>query len=70
MAEKWKISDSARTMSRKFNDLVTEVNDSKKVLEAQSSQNPTEKTGLAIEGLTISAVENLIQSQKTSTGEA
>lgn len=70
MAERWKIGDSARTMSRKFNELVDEMNASSKKLEQQSAEVNTAKTGLAINGLTTTAVEELISSQKNSTGEA
>ena len=66
MAERWKINDSARTMTKKFNTLVDEVNNSQKVLEEQVSEQSTAKTGYAINGLTNSAVDEIIGSQKIS----
>ena len=66
MAERWKINDSARTMTKKFNTLVDEVNNSQKILEEQQTLQSTAKTGYAIDGLTDSAVDDLIGSQKIS----
>ena len=66
MAEKWKINDSARTMTKKFNTLVDEVNNSQKTLEEQVAEQSTAKTGYAINGLTETAVNAIIGSQKIS----
>lgn len=64
MADKWLINDSARTMTKKYNTLVDEVNNSQKAIEEQQAEQSTVKTGYAIDGLTESAVDNLIGSQK------
>ena len=66
MAERWKTNDSARTMARKFNTLVDELNQSQKTLENQQKEQTTVSTGYAINGLTESAVEKLIGSQKAT----
>lgn len=66
MAERWKINDSARTMTKKFNTLVDEVNNSQKVLEEQVNEQSTAKTGYAINGLTDLAVNEIIGSQRIS----
>lgn len=66
MAEKWKTNDSARTMTKKFNNVVDELNQSQKTLENQQAEQPTVSTGYAINGLTESAVEQLIGLQKVT----
>ena len=65
MADRWKTGDSARTMAKKFNNVVDELNQSQKVLKEQQEEQTTVKTGYAIDGLTTDAVDSLIGSQKT-----
>ena len=66
MAERWKTNDSARTMARKFNSVVDELNQSQKTLENQQKEQTTISTGYAINGLTDSAVDQLIGSQRST----
>ena len=59
MAEKWRVQDSARTMTQKYNSLVEEVN---KGLEHKAS---TEKIDVTIEDdLTDEELDELLMSNK------
>ena len=59
MAEKWKVQDSARTMTQKYNALVDEVN---KTFEHKAS---TEKTDITIEdNLSYEEIDELLMTKK------
>lgn len=61
MAEKWKTQDSARTMTRKYNEAVEEINKSLKWMEEQNSTLNTEKTSLEIDtGLSNADLDKLL----------
>lgn len=63
MAEKWKIQDSARTMTRKYNEAIDELNKSIKWMEEQQSTSSTEGTAIKIDnGLTNEDLDELLQS--------
>lgn len=60
MAEKWKTQDSARTMTRKYNEAVDEINQSLKWLKGQNTLN-TERTLLEIDtGLSNADLDKLL----------
>ena len=61
MAEKWKTQDSARTMTKKYNEAVEEINESIKWIAEQKSLSSTEGTAISIDnGLTNEDLDNLI----------
>lgn len=61
MAEKWKTQDSARTMTRKYNEAVEEINKSLKWMEEQNSTLNTERTSLEIDtGLSNADLDKLL----------
>ena len=66
MAEKWKIQDSARTMTKKYNDAIDELNQSLKWVEEQKSTLNTEKLSLEIDvGLSNDALDELLEMPHT-----
>lgn len=61
MAEKWKTQDSARTMTRKYNEAVEEINKSLKWIEEQNATLNTERTSLEIDtGLSNTDLDKLL----------
>lgn len=61
MAEKWKTQDSARTMTKKYNEAVEEINESLKWIAEQKSLSSTEGTAINIDnGLTNEDLDSLL----------
>ena len=61
MAEKWKTQDSARTMTKKYNEAIDELNQSLKWIEEQQNTSRTEKTSINIDdGLTNEDLDSLL----------
>lgn len=61
MAEKWKTQDSARTMTRKYNEAVEEINESLKWIQEQQHTFNTEDTSIEIEtGLSNADLDKLL----------
>lgn len=61
MAEKWKTQDSARMMTRKYNDAVEEINQSIKWMQEQQNAFNTERTSLEIDtGLSNDDLDKLL----------
>lgn len=61
MAEKWKTQDSARTMTKKYNEAVEEINQSLKWIQEQQNTLNTEKTSLEIDtGLSNADLDKLL----------
>lgn len=60
MAEKWEIQDSARTMAKKYNKTVDEINQSLKWIQ---NQDNTESTSVEIDnGMTNAEIDRLLKS--------
>lgn len=63
MAEKWNTQDSARTMVKKYNDTVDELNESIRWIERQQSDFTTERTSVDIDTLSNDAVDRVLNGE-------